>query len=156
MEDNTRVIVKNTTKHPVTVILPNIRFKRVWSGGAESTVTLEVLREAVYDTGFQVFLDQGILYIPDKKIRVELGLEEEGAVETVKFLNKNQILKMLKADPIKEFEKTFKEIPDELQRNIADTAIEENYIDIEKAKVIKANTGIDVIQAIQLKIKNEE
>ena len=55
MEDNTRVIVKNTTKHPVTVILPNIRFKRVWSGGAESTVTLEVLREAVYDTGFQVF-----------------------------------------------------------------------------------------------------
>ena len=84
---------------------------------------------------------------------MELGLEEEGAVETVKFLNKNQILKMLKADPIKEFEKTFKEIPDELQRNIADTAIEENYIDIEKAKVIKANTGIDVIQAIQLKIK---
>lgn len=156
MDDNTKVIVKNTTKHPVTVILPDIRFQKVWPKDSEFAVKMEVLKEAVFDTGFQVFLEQGILYIPSKEARIELGLEEENAVETIKYLNKNQILKTLKSDTIKEFEDLMSKIPSELQKTIADIAIDENYIDIEKAKVIKAKTGIDVIQAIQLKIKNEE
>ena len=153
MEDNFKVKVTNASSNAILIVLPDIRFKRTWNPKATISVSLEVMREAIFDKGFKHFLDVGSLYIESEEVRVELGLQEEGGPAPVRVLNKSQMLKLLKADPISEFKKTMESLSREQCTSIADLAVDDKYLDVPKAKIIKECCGIDIIKAVQLNLE---
>ena len=67
---------------------------------AKKTIDLEVLKEAIYDPGTEYLFKQKILYIDDKEVRIELGLEEPDSEEEYiltdkqnsEYIHKNCIL----------------------------------------------------------------
>ena len=153
----TKGSVTNTTNHAVLIQLPDIKFRRTWQPNSTFKVDIEVLREAVYDTGFKAFLDEGVLFIEEKEIRVELGLEEEDAEKPfITILKPAQMIKLIKVAPIDEFKSTLAEITTEQALSLVDLAIKDKTITMEKLIVLKEKTGIDVVKAIELERQNEE
>jgi len=156
MEDNARGTVKNTSSQTISIILKDVKFKRVWAPGASIKVSLEVLREAVYDKGFKYFLDNGMLHVEEQAMRIELGLQEEGQPEKVRLLNSNQMLTLLKVNKLPKFVEALEELSQQQCISIADLAIKDRYIDIEKTEALKKACGIDVVKAIQLAVDTEK
>jgi len=153
----TKGTVTNTTNHSVLIQLPDIKFRRTWQKGSSIKVDIEVLREAVYDTGFKAFLDEGVLFIEEKEIRVELGLEEEDAKKPfITILKPAQMIRLIKAASIDEFKTTLGEIPKEQALSLVDMAIKEKSISMDKLMILKEKTGIDVVKAIELERQSEE
>lgn len=150
MEANYKVLIKNTTNHPVMVILQDAKFQREWTAGASLKVPFSILEEGIFDKGFRFFLEKGVLFIEDKAVRVELGLEEEDGPPIFKVLNKSQMLKLLKVDSLEDFEKTFEDLSRDQRNSIIDLALEEKIVNIDKINIIKKYTGIDLLKAIQL------
>lgn len=156
MDATTKIAVINNTRNPITVILPDIRFSRTWTPEGTFKVPFEVLQEAVYDHGFMVFLEQGVLFIDNKDARVELGLEEEDAEPAIKPLSKAQLTTLLKATPVAKFKEKIKTLTKEQCETLIDMGIEQKSIDMNKADILKEITGIDAVAAIRLKKQNEE
>lgn len=149
--DGRKVKVKSMVNYSVGLIIPELRFKRDFSKEGEiKSIDFETLYEGVTSLGVRTLFEEGILYIEDKQDRIDLGLEEEDSTEEkFKILNRGQILKLLKVDPISVFEDTLKEISKEQVNRIASIAIEEKFTDFEKCKLIKKYCGIDVISSVQ-------
>ena len=153
----TKGTVTNTTNHPILIELPDSKFRRTWQANSAFKVDIDILREAVYDTGFKAFLDDGVLFIEEKEIRVDLGLEEADAEKPfVTILKPAQMTRLIKAAEIKEFRETLAEITKEQALSLVDLAIKEKSISMEKLIALKEKTGIDVVKAIELERQNEE
>ena len=153
----TKGTVTNTTNHSVLIQLPDIKFRRTWQKDSSIKVDIEVLREAIYDTGFKAFIDEGVLFIEEKEIRVELGLEEEDAKKPfITRLKPMQMTRLIKAATIDEFKSTLSEITKEQALSLVDLAISEKSISMDKLMALKKKTGIDVVKAIELERQNEE
>ena len=153
----TKGTVTNTTNHSVLIQLPDIKFRRTWQKDSSIKVDIEVLREAIYDTGFKAFIDEGVLFIEEKEIRVELGLEEADAEKPfVTILKPAQMTRLIKAATIEEFKTTLGEITKEQALALVDMAIKEKSISMDKLMALKEKTGIDVVKAIELERQNEE
>ena len=153
----TKGTVTNTTNHSVLIQLPESKFRRTWQKEASMKVDLEILREAIYDTGFKAFIDEGVLFIEEKEIRVELGLEEEDAEKPfITILKPAQMTRLIKAASIEEFKTILGEITKEQALSLVDMAIKEKSISMDKLMALKEKTGIDVVKAIELERQNEE
>lgn len=153
----TKGTVTNTTNHSVLIQLPDIKFRRTWQKESSIKVDIEVLREAIYDTGFKAFIDEGVLFIEEKEIRVELGLEEEDAEKPfITILKPMQMTRLIKAATVDEFKSTLSEITKEQALSLVDLAIGEKSISMDKLMALKEKTGIDVVKAIELERQNEE
>lgn len=153
----TKGTVTNTTNHSVLIQLPDIKFRRTWQKDSSIKVDIEVLREAIYDTGFKAFIDEGVLFIEEKEIRVELGLEEEDAKKPfITVLKPAQMTRLIKAATVYEFKSTLSEITKEQALSLVDMAISEKSISMDKLMALKEKTGIDVVRAIELERQNEE
>ncbi|MFW9603258.1 MAG: hypothetical protein ACMV1B_13195 [Prevotella sp.] len=153
----TKGTVTNTTNHSVLIQLPDIKFRRTWQKDSSIKVDIEVLREAIYDVGFKAFMDEGLLFIEEKEIRVELGLEEEDAEKPlITILKPAQMTRLIKAATIDEFKSTLSEITKEQALSLVDMAISEKSISMDKLMALKEKTGIDVVKAIELERQNEE
>lgn len=155
METNVKIVVKNTTLHPINILLPDIKFSRTWPAEGSFKVPFEVLQEAIYDRGFMVFIENGMLFIDNKEARVALGLEEEEAEPVVKLLTKAQLTKLLKATPVPEFDAQVRQLTKEQCLTMIDIALEQRSVDMNKAAILKEITGIDTIKAIELKNEND-
>ena len=153
----TKGTVTNTTNHSVLIELPESKFRRTWQKEASMKVDLEILREAIYDTGFKAFIDEGVLFIEEKEIRVELGLEEEDAEKPfITILKPAQMIRLIKVATIGEFKTTLNEITKEQALTLVDMAIKEKSISMDKLMALKEKTGVDVVKAIELERQNEE
>ena len=153
----TKGTVTNTTNHSILIELPESKFRRTWQKDASMKVDLEILREAIYDTGFKAFIDEGVLFIEEKEIRVELGLEEEDAEKPfITILKPAQMTRLIKAASIEEFKTILGEITKEQALSLVDMAIKEKSISMDKLVALKEKTGIDVVKAIELERQNEE
>lgn len=153
----TKGTVTNTTNHSVLIELPESKFRRTWQKESAIKVDLEILREAVYDTGFKAFIDEGVLFIEEKEIRVELGLEEEDSEKPfITILKPAQMTRLIKAATIEEFKTTLTEITKEQALSLVDMAIKDKSISMDKLMALKEKTGIDVMKAIDLERQNEE
>lgn len=153
----TKGTVTNTTNHSVLIQLPDIKFRRTWQKESSIKVDIEVLREAIYDIGFKAFIDEGVLFIEEKEIRVELGLEEEDAEKPfITILKPMQMTRLIKAATVDEFKSTLSEITKEQALSLVDLAISEKSISMDKLMALKEKTGIDVVKAIELERQNEE
>ena len=153
----TKGTVTNTTNHPILIELPDSKFRRTWQANSAFKIEMEILREAIYDVGFKAFIDEGVLFIEEKEIRVELGLEEADAEKPfITILKPAQMTRLIKAATIEEFKATLGEITKEQALALVDMAIKEESISMDKLMALKEKTGIDVVKAIELERQNEE
>ena len=148
--DGRKVTVKSMVNYSVGLNIPDLRFKRDFTKEGETkAINFDTLFEGVTSLGVRTLFDEGILYIDNKQDRIDLGLEEEGQPERFRILNRGQILKLLKVDPVSKLQETLETLPREQINRIAEVAIEEKFTDFEKCNVIKKFCGIDVISSVQ-------
>ena len=152
-----RVISKH--QGPVSVNIPDLRFKREWSNkGASVPIERETLEEMMYDSGFKYMIDTGMLYIEDLEVKKELGLEPEDATEPVNIivLSDNDMKRMMTAMPQFEFDAKLKTLNYEQMLALADFAIKNELGDFGKCDAIKKACGKDILTAIRLNREDKE
>ena len=152
-----RVISKH--QGPVSVNIPDLRFKREWPNkGASIPIARETLEEMMYDNGFKYMIDTGMLYIEDLEVKKELGLEPEDATEPVNIivLSDNDMKRMMTAMPQFEFDAKLKTLNYEQMLALADFAIKNELGDFGKCDAIKKACGKDILTAIKLNREDKE
>ena len=148
-----KVKVISTLKNRVTVDVPDIRFSSTWpTAGASVNIDKDTLEELMYDAGFTNMVKMGILFIEDMEFKKEMGLEPEDATEPVNLilLNDKEKRYYLTGISLVGFKDKLKKLSKNQIEELADYAIQNKLVDIEKCKVIKEACGRDVIRAIQL------
>lgn len=160
--ENKQVTLTSTINAYVGIDVPDLHLKRLWERkGAKKTIPLDVLREAFYDPSVEYLLRQGILYIDDLDVKIELGLEEEsarqpGAKLNIQVLKDEEINRLLTVVPIYEFKEKIKEFNKEQVQMIIDYAIIHEITDFEKSEFLKELTEIDIIKTVQLNRADKE
>ena len=152
-----RVISKH--QGPISVNIPDLRFKREWPNkGASVLIEKETLEEMMYDNGFKYMIDTGMLYIEDLEVKKELGLEPEDATEPVNIivLSDNDMKRMMTAMPQFEFDAKLKTLNYEQMLALADFAIKNELGDFGKCDAIKKACGKDILTAIKLNREDKE
>lgn len=148
--ENRKVTVKSMVNYRVGLYIPDLRFNREFTReGDTKGIDFDILYEGVSSQGVRTLFEEGILYIPEKKDRVDLGLEDEDAEEKFQILTENQILKLLRLDPLAKAEEVISKLPLEQVKRIAEIAIREKITDYEKCGLIKKYCKIDVIAMVQ-------
>ena len=159
MENKEKVKVISTLKNKVVVDMPELHFNRTWQkAGAVVTINKETLEELMYDIGFANMIKEGILYIEDLEVKKDLGIEPEDATEPVNII--------LLTDKEKRYYLTelslvgFKDKLKKLSRNqveeLADFAIKNKLVDIDKCKLIEEICGRKILKAIELLEQDED
>lgn len=152
-----RVISKH--QGPISVNIPDLRFKREWPNkGSSIPIERETLEEMMYDSGFKYMIDTGMLYIEDLEVKKELGLEPEDATEPVNIivLSDNDMKRMMTAMPQFEFDAKLKTLNYEQMLSLADFAIKNELGDFGKCDAIKKACGKDILTAIKLNREDKE
>lgn len=145
-----KVIVKSMTNYTVELYIPDLRFKREFSKEGETkTIDFDTLFEGITSQGIRTLFEEGILHIENRQDRIDLGLEEENQEGKFKVLNRGQILKLLRVDPISKLKEIISIVPREQINRIAEVAIEEKFTDFDKCNLIKKSCGIDIISSVQ-------
>lgn len=155
--EKVRVISKH--QGPISVNIPDLRFKREWPNkGASVLIEREALEEMMYDSGFKYMIDTGMLYIEDLEVKKELGLEPEDATEPVNIivLSDNDMKRMMTAMPQFEFDAKLKTLNYEQMLALADFAIKNEVGDFGKCDAIKKACGKDILTAIRLNREDKE
>lgn len=159
MDNNKKIMIKNLSNGRVGINLPDLRLKRIWERkNAEKPIEFGVLQQAIYDPGVEYMFTQGILGIDDMEAKIALGLEPEDAKEPVNIiiLTDAQKKRLWTVAPTFEFKNTLRELPYEQIEELADYAIENEYINMEKCALIKDCIQRDILAAIQLNRKDKE
>lgn len=150
MESIRKVKITNMANANVSVRLDELKIAKSWpKKGASFNFDFETVREALFDIGFLNMIKCGTLYIENKQDRIDLGLEVEGE-EIFVPLKDNQLIKLLKVDPASELEKVMQKANETQRDEIAEFAINNKILDIEKNKIIKKYTERDVINTVKL------
>lgn len=150
MSETRRIQVKSMVNYKVGLFIPDMHFEREFTREGETkSIDFEILYESINSLGVRTLFEEGILHIENRQDRIDLGLEEADAPETVKVLNNGQILKLLRVDSLEKFTETIKNLPLEQVKKIADVAINNKVTDFDKCALLKKRTKIDVIANIQ-------
>lgn len=150
--ENKKVMLINMVNRRVGIDVPDLRLSRVWERkGAKKPIDLDVLKEAFYDPGVEYLLREGILYIEDMDVKIELGLEEDASSPTIIILNEDELKRYLTVMPIFEFREKVNELGREQKLSLVDYAIENEHTNYEKCEILKELVEVDIIRAIQLK-----
>ena len=150
---NKKVIIENKINSRLVIDVPSLNLRRIWeSKGAKKPIDLEILEQAIYDPGVEYLFKEGILYIEDMDAKIQLGLEDEGATKPTNIvilsdLDKKKYLTVIKLD---DFKKKIAKMNREQLLDLTDFAIQNECIDLDKCEVLKKETGIDIVKAIQL------
>ena len=145
------VKVTNMVNKTVGVKLPEYGINRKWVRKGQSVpIPFDALSQMLWHNGSRNMIDKGILYIASMKDKIDLGLEEEGTKEPTNIiaLNDSQILKLLKVDDFDTFKNTIDKLPEAQVRNVANYAITNKIVDVEKCNYIKDLTYIDILKSI--------
>lgn len=162
MENNTnnnKVSVVCTVGHMVSINVPAVPFKREWIGkGAVQKIDMDVLEQVLYDPGAKYIFDNGILYIEDMETKQELGLEPMDVEEPVNIivLSDKEKRDLLINKPFDEFKATMDKLSVEQAAEVAQYAIDNKLLDLERDEYIKSKCGRDVITAVRLNAMDKE
>lgn len=154
-----KVLVKNMTNSPVTVISRALNFRREWPNkGMTIPIEKEVLEQLLYEPGIRYMIDSGILYIEDMEAKKELGIEPEDATEPVNIivLSDKQRRQYMVNFSLEMFKEKVDELSYEQVEELADYAIENKLMDYDKCEYLKEKCGRDVIAAIRLNNQAKE
>lgn len=157
--ENKQVKVTNMVNGRVRIDVPDLRLKRIWERkGAVKPIELDVLKQAIYDPGVEYMFKEGMLFIDDMDVKIELGLEPEGAKEAknIIILDDNQKKRYLTVAPLHELKAILKKLSHEQRQELAQYAIEHEITDYERSQILKEATQINVLSAIELNRKAKE
>lgn len=158
MDMANKIKITNICGHDVTVVKHELNFNRKWAPKMSQMIDKDIVEELLFDPGFKYVIDNGMLYIEDLEVKKELGIEPFDATEPVNIIiltdaDKEEYLTKLSLAAFKE---KVAELPMEQVRSLVDYAIEHRIVDINKAKVLKAKTGRDIMKAISLEEADQE
>lgn len=157
--ENKKVVIESLSTGRVGIDIPELHLRRRWEKkGAKTTIDLDTLKEAIYYKGVSNLFTDGFLKIDDLNVKIELGLEPEGATEpeNIIILNDSQKQRLLTVAPIRDLKEMLGKIPYEQVQELVDYAIEHEITDINRCEVLKTATGIDVIKAVLLRRQAKE
>ena len=135
-----------------TISTPSLNH-RVWNKkGQKLLVSKDILREAIYEPGIEYMFKNGILYIEDMDFKIELGLEAEGTKTPTQVIpmDEKYMTRVLKLMPISEMKKAIDEMNMVQKQELADFAVKQNDIQLDRIKIISDKCGVDVLKAIEL------
>ena len=154
--ENKKVVIENLVKSVVSINIPELRLSRTWEKkGAKKTIDLEVLKEAIYDPGTEYLFKQKILYIDDKEVRIELGLEEPDSEEEY-ILTDKQKKRYLTTLPVNELKSILPTLGSGQIQDLIDYAVENEIVDFERSEIIKKFTHKDIVKMVEFKRQKEE
>lgn len=157
--ENKQVVLTNTVKSRVGINVPELLLKRTWEKkNVKRSIDLDTLREAFYYPSVEYLLREGILYIDDMDVKIELGLEEPDTTvpTSIVILSEAEMQRYMTAMPIYEFKEKIKTLGREQIQSLVDYAIENKLTSFEKCEVLKELTHTDILTAVQLNKANEE
>lgn len=158
--ENKKVWIENRAFARVGFTVPELRFTRVWEKkGVKKTVDLDILKEGFYSPGNEYLFKNDILYIIDKDVRIELGLEEpesEGKEQTHIELDEKQMRRYLTVVPLQEFKEFISKLTNGQKQMLVDFAVNNDLITLDRNEIIKQFTHKDIMKIIQLKKAAEE
>ena len=157
--DEKYVVVTSMINGRVGLVVPHLRLNRVFPRkGTKVNLDKEVLREAFYEPGVEYMFRQGILYIDDMPLKIELGLEEEGteAPTAVIELNDKYLNRVAKLMPIMEMKQVIEKMNENQRHEVIDYIIKQTDISFDRLEAVKKITGVDVIKIIELNRAQEE
>lgn len=153
------VKIKSMSSCPILLLSSENGIRREFEKkGVIKPVDFEKLQVAIYEPGIEYLFKEGLLYIEDMQDKIDLGLEEPETEKPVNLvpLTEVEMARMMGAMPLADFKKKMNEITYEQALEVADYAIANKKSNIEKAKVIKEKTQIDVLSGIKIKTQEEE
>lgn len=156
---NKKVKIKNTTNGRIGINIPDLKLSRIWEKkNVIKDIDFDDLEQALYDSGVEYMIRQGMLEIEDMEVKIALGLEEEGTTTPVNIivLSEKEMERYLKVLPIVDFKKKIADLPKEQIYNLLDYAIEKEIIQLDKNDILKQITGTDVMEAVKLKRQAQE
>ena len=156
---NVRVMVTSMLSGRIGLVIPRMHVNKVFpKKGTKLPIEKDVLREAIYEPGVEYMFKEGLLYIEDMDFKIELGLEEEGAIkpENIIPIDEKYLTRVLKNMPIAEMKMAITKMNDNQKRELVDFASEQNDISFDRMDVIKKLTGIDVVKVIEFKRAKKE
>ena len=157
--ENKQVTLTNTIKSRVGINVPELLLKRTWEKkGVKRNIDLNTLREAFYYPSVEYLLREGILYIDDMEVKIELGLEEPESKEptAIVILSEADMQRYMTTLPIYEFKEKVKSLGKEQVQALVDYAIENKLTSFDKCEFLKGLTQTDILSAVQLQKANEE
>ena len=147
------VKVQNMVNKTVSIKKPEYGINRRWTQkGQIIPLPYEAVEQMLWDNGVRVMIDRGILYIPDMKDKIDLGLEPEGAEEpeNIIVLKDNQIKELLTTTPFIVFKKEIEKLTQTQVREIVNYAIVNELVDVNKVCYLKDLTGLDIMKSISI------
>ena len=135
-----------------TISVPSLN-RRIWNKkGQKLPVSKEVLREAIYNPGVEYMFKNGILYIDNMDLKIELGLEEEGAKVPTQIIpmDEKYMNRVLKLMPIVDMKKAIDSMNTIQKQELIDYAVLQNDVQLDRIKIISDKCGVDVLKAIEL------
>jgi len=154
-----KICVVSTVNGNIGINLPHLNYRKDWPRkGSKVMIKKEILEEALYDPGVEYMLNNGMLYIEDLEAKKALGLEPEDAdePENIIVLTEKQMKRYLTVAPARELKEVLSKLSPEQRKNFVDFAIDNNITAVDRCEMLQEATGIDVLNAIILKRKQEE
>lgn len=148
-----KVVITNMTSGRVIIRSPEHHFVHEWKGvGDKYKMDKSLLDEIMYEGAFRYMFETGMLYIEDMEVKKELQLEPEDATEptNVIALDEAQKKRYLTVLPLFEFKEKVASLSIEIQRELANYAIKNHIIDLDKCDVLAKATGINIVKSIQM------
>lgn len=154
-----KVTIISNSNSRIGITIPDLRFSRQWPAkNSKVVVDKEIFEQIMFDNGVRYMFESGMLYTSELQPMKDVGLEPEDAEERVNIiiLTDAQRKRYLTVLPLHEFKQKVRELGYEELHNLADYAIENRLVDLDKCEVIKEIIGKDIIRAIQLEKLDKE
>ena len=131
---------------------------RVWNKkGQKLPVSKDVLREAIYEPGIEYMFKNGILYIDDMEMKIELGLEAPGTTAPTEVLpiDDKYLNRVLKLMPISEMKAATDKMSIVQKQELVDYASKQNDIQLDRLAIVSDKCNVDILKTIELNRQKE-
>lgn len=126
---------------------------RVWNKkGQKLPVSVDVLREAIYEPGIEYMFKKGILYIEDMELKIELGLEAPDTKQPTEILpvDDKYLNRVLKLMPIPEMKMAIDKMSIIQKQELVDYASKQNDIQLDRLAIVSEKCKVDILKTIEL------
>lgn len=147
-----KITVKNISSATITLIAPNIRFRRELAPGRAVPLTTEEYEELSFDTGFASLLNGHYISVNGLE-EGQAAVEVEGADRVFEAVD---IAKMFDTSDITAFAKFIPTAAQGEKDTVVKLAVEKGITNSAFTALIKKYCGVDVINAISIKHQSEE
>lgn len=148
-----KIKITNNSNQYVVLSDRSLNFKAVFERrGVTRLVDLEILQQMIYSAGVEILFKQGVLVIDDMEVKIELGLEPEGAKDPVNIITLTDAQKRrhLTVSPMNEFKELIDKMPLEQVKELARFAIANELVgNMEKVDYLQSKTNINILKGIQ-------